>query len=112
MIDLTKKYKTRDGQEVTNLMRLPEPLANAAAYPIFGLVDGELNTWMNDGHIYNDINDDFDLIEARDYAVVFAKLINNKSEITDYGSDVENIKEYYRDKPNYKVVVIQAPIIP
>jgi hypothetical protein len=67
MIDITKKYKTRDGQEVTNLLRLPEPLASGTPYPIFGLVAGDLFTWRDDGYAYSDVNDKLALVFSKDH---------------------------------------------
>jgi len=110
MIDITKKYKTRDGKEVTDLFRLPEPLASSTTYPIFGLVAGDLFTWRDDGYAYADMNDDLDLIEEKEttkLALVFSK--DNKQ---DYGLwrilplEKGLIYETYK---SFKVVEIEAP---
>jgi hypothetical protein len=110
MIDITKKYKTRDGKEVTNLLRLPEPLASGTPYPIFGLVVGDLFTWRDDGNAYEDMQDDFDLIEEKEtakLALVFAK--DHKQ---DYGLwrilplEKGLIYETYK---SFKVIEIEAP---
>lgn len=110
MIDTTKKYKTRDGAEVTNLMRLPEPLATATTYPIFGLVDGELHTWTETGYVYDDMNDDLDLIEDKEpvkLALVFSKDCKQ-----DYGLFrilSLDAADPYKVFEHFKVVEIEAP---
>jgi hypothetical protein len=113
MIDITKKYKTRNGHEVTNLLRLPEPLASGTSYPIFGLLDGELSTWQDDGHVYEDMNDDLDLIEVKEpvkLALVFSKDCKQ-----DYGLFRVlplGAAHPYEVSEQFKVIEIEAPQFP
>lgn len=111
MIDVTKKYQTRDGKEVTNLFRLPEPLASAAPYPIFGLVDGKLNTWTNDGHTYDDMDDDLDLIEGKKkLALVFSK--DCKQDYGLFRVMLPDTAYAYEASEHFKVIEIEAPEFP
>jgi hypothetical protein len=110
MIDITKKYKTRDGQEVTNLLRLSEPLASGTPYPIFGLVAGNLFTWRDDGYSYEGVEDDLDLIEEKQ--IVKLGIVFSKDYKKDYGLwrilPVE-LAAAYKQSEYFKVIEIEAP---
>ena len=65
-IDPSKKYKTKEGREVVNLVRVPENYE--AVYPWTGFVEGEWQTWTDDGRYFAggdaDGDGEFDLIEV------------------------------------------------
>lgn len=64
-IDPNKKYRTRDGREVTLLHRAPEGWPNS--YPWRGLVSGDhVISWADDGSVGPVQNDRYDLVEVRD----------------------------------------------
>jgi hypothetical protein len=46
-IDITKRYRTRDGREVTDLS-----ISVAGAYPVSGIMNGEKELWTRDGFWY------------------------------------------------------------
>lgn len=59
MIDITKKYRTRDGREVTGLHR-----GDGRLYPIVGFIEGDYQEeWTSDGRAWVGEIDDGDLIE-------------------------------------------------
>ena len=64
MIDATKQYKTRDGREVTQLMRF---VGTNETQPWFGVAGGEVFEWDDDGGYYCDPSreDKRDLIEVK-----------------------------------------------
>lgn len=58
MIDLTKKYKTRDGRPVTDLREV-----GSTNYPISGILEGCGRTyWKADGMFYGGHVCDYDLV--------------------------------------------------
>lgn len=64
-IDITKKYRTRDGREVKLLHRVPEGWPTE--YPWHGIVDGRRLTWTDHGlPNLDDSPNDEDLIEVRE----------------------------------------------
>lgn len=71
MIDITKKYRTRDDREVTGL-RIRD---GDAIYALAGEIDGELETWTIDGCFLQGRVDDCDLIEVVDVDAKLAELI-------------------------------------
>ena len=110
MIDLTKKYKTRHGQEVTNLFLLPEPLAQKTPYPIFGILNGELFNWTSNGYVLEDMNSDYDQIEEKEITKI--ALVFSKDHKQDYGLwrvlTPEKASSYKKYK-HFKVIEIEAP---
>ena len=64
MIDITKKYKTRSGREVTQLMKFDDIESD---YPIRGVVDGIVCAWTEDGKCCNSLSDhEMNLIEVKE----------------------------------------------
>ena len=63
-IDITKKYRTRDGRDVTLLHRAPDGWPTK--WPWRGMISGESATWTNEGHHIRGGNGDWDLIEIRE----------------------------------------------
>lgn len=60
MIDITKKYRTRDGREVTKLR-----IRGSIDYPIVGVIDGAgLKVWRATGSYRRVGVSDWDLIEV------------------------------------------------
>jgi hypothetical protein len=72
MIDITKKYQTRDGVAV-RILCTDGP---GADYPVIGFVEGNRTTfeWNREGKYYpdKDLNSGKDLIEVREKLVVKA----------------------------------------
>ncbi len=65
-LDLSKKYTTRDGEAVTQLVRFLN-LADSGHETIYGVVDGDILTWHDSGRYNSDDRDDmseYDLIEV------------------------------------------------
>lgn len=50
MIDTSKQHTTKDGQEVTQLVKFDITKEN---YSIAGVVDGELELWTDDGFFFS-----------------------------------------------------------
>ena len=63
-IDITKKYRTRDGRDVTLLHRLPEGWPTG--YPLRGVVGGAESEWTDMGTYLPTIETNNDLIEIRE----------------------------------------------
>ena len=59
MIDITKKYRTRDGREITGLKHHEND-----PYVFLGLVDGWPRTWTKTGAYWVSEEGFFDLIEV------------------------------------------------
>jgi hypothetical protein len=65
MIDITKKYKTRDGQEITQLVKFDNIESD---YLILGVVDGEIFRWTENGKHRWSCNEPhiYDMIEVKE----------------------------------------------
>jgi len=62
MIDVNKKYKTRDGQEVTQLVSFDADYR----YPVHGVIGNCLHEWVGNGdHRADGGASDMDLIEVK-----------------------------------------------
>lgn len=62
MIDITKKYRTRDGHEVTGLH-----MRDSACYPVGGFINvSNEETWTTDGLTWAGCEEESDLIEVAD----------------------------------------------
>lgn len=107
MIDITKKYKTRDGREVTQLVKFE----GVESYtPILGVVNGAIYRWREDGKYLNHYcNSDQDLIEVKEPREIYLWISKNltpllmKSPHVDpkfylkYGYELKKFKEVIED---------------
>lgn len=113
MIDTTKTYKTRSGEEVTDLYRVPEAHAKITCSPIRGVINGVIASWGEEGKFRSRNQEDpFDLVEVKEpvkFGVVFRK---DQPSIAYEVLPIANANRRYRNNPNYKIVEIEAPEFP
>lgn len=109
MLDLTKKYRTRDGREVTSLQRINEEIK----YPIIGIVNGTIKAWTENGLYVEDWQDDFDLVEVPETPKKKLYLAFNKNEegkVQWVASTTD--KDYLvTNHPSCKIIEVEYPEI-
>lgn len=98
-IDPGKKYKTRDGREVANLVRVPENYE--AIYPWTGFVEGEWQTWTDAGEYFAGCNPDgdseFNLIEVREPLECWVRIRDDRDEVDeDFFPNKERLNPKWR----------------
>ena len=92
-IDINKKYRTRDGQQVTQLMRVPT--GSDCLYPWTGVINGEWETWTDDGlYSPNEKDGGSSLVEIREPREWKASVSRADGKIYTYNMGDENYAVY------------------
>lgn len=93
MIDLTKKYRTRDGRAVTGLRKATGHEGWREAYTILGELEGSRNSWLPDGQfLEGGINTNHDLVPAEEGHAPVTGLLTPDPLRTEYGAFVAAVK--------------------
>ena len=99
-IDITKKYQTRDGRDVTLLHRAPDGWPTK--WPWRGMISGESVTWTDEGHHIRGGNDDWNLIEVREPRE-FELAINLENPNCVYSRSIGGLK----DNPEWEIIRVR-----